>query len=403
MGTHPGGVHGPGVPSELTPARMRVAAPGPLTRERTVPRTLKLALFALVLAGLVGGSTAWFLATQKSLTLTVDGQDRAVTTTAGTVGEVLAEEGLETQAHDVVLPGPDAEVVDGDTVVVNRARPLQLTVDGVSSEVYVTALSVDEALAQLGYRAEGMVLSASRSERLPLDGMELSITTPKDVTLVVDGTTRVVSTTAATAGAFLEEQGVVLGEHDRTSLYPTQPLLSAMRLQVARVSVTEEVVTAPVPFRTVETEDPEAFEGDDTVTQEGVPGEQATTFRVTVVDGVETGREQLDMAVTVPPVDELVTVGTKERPAPAGGVPATADGLDWAALAQCESGGRPDAVSSTGKYRGMYQFSTATWQSVGGSGDPAAASAAEQTLRAQMLYARSGAGQWPHCGSRLFG
>jgi uncharacterized protein YabE (DUF348 family) len=367
-----------------------------------VPRTLKLALFALVLAGLVGGSTAWFLATQKSLTLTVDGQDRAVTTTADTVGEVLAEEGLETQAHDVVLPEPDAEVVDGDTVVVTRARPLQLTVDGVSSEVYVTALSVDEALAQLGYRAEGMVLSASRSERLPLDGMELSITTPKDVTLVVDGTTRVVSTTAATAGEFLEEQGVVLGEHDRTSLYPTQPLLSAMRLQVARVSVTEEVVTAPVPFRTVETEDPEAFEGDDTVTQEGVPGEQATTFRVTVVDGVETAREQLATAVTVPPVDELVTAGTKERPAPAGGVPTTADGLNWAALAQCESGGRPNAVSSTGKYHGLYQFSVATWQSVGGSGLPSQASAAEQTARAQALYARSGAGQWPHCGPRLF-
>jgi uncharacterized protein YabE (DUF348 family) len=366
-----------------------------------VPRTLKLALFALVLTGLVGGSTAWFLATQKSLTLTVDGQDRSVTTTADTVGEVLAEEGLETQAHDVVLPAADAEVVDGDTVVVNRARPLQLTVDGVSSEVYVTALSVDEALAQLGYRAEGIVLSASRSDRLPLDGMELEITTPKDVTLVVDGTTRVVSTTAATAGELLAEYGVVLGEHDRTSLYPDQPLLAAMRLQVARVSVTEQVVTAPVPFRTVETEDPAAFEGEDTVTQEGVPGEQATTVRVTVVDGVETAREELNTAVTVPPVDELVTVGTKERPAPSGAVPATADGLDWAALARCESGGRPDAVSASGTYRGMYQFSMATWRSVGGSGDPAAASAAEQTLRAQMLYARSGAGQWPHCGRHL--
>ncbi|MGY1670779.1 ubiquitin-like domain-containing protein [Geodermatophilus sp. SYSU D00710] len=366
-----------------------------------MPRTLKLALFALVLTGLVGGSIAWFAA-QKSLTLTVDGQAREVRTYADTVGEVLAEEGLETQAHDVVLPAAAAEVVDGDTVVVNRARPLQLTVDGVSSEVYVTALSVDEALEQLGYRAEGMVLSASRSERLPLDGMALSITTPKDVTLVVDGASRVVTTTAATAGDLLAEQGVVLGEHDRTSLYPTQPLLGAMRLQVFRVQVTEQVVTSPVPHRTVETEDPEALEGEETVTQEGVDGEQATTFRVTVVDGVETSREQLATSVTVPPVDELVTVGTKERPAPSGSVPATADGLNWAALAQCESGGRVDAVSSTGKYRGLYQFSTATWASVGGAGDPAAASAEEQTLRAQMLYARSGAGQWPHCGSRLF-
>jgi hypothetical protein len=50
----------------------------------------------------------------------------------------------------------------------------------------------------------------------------------------------------------------------------------------------------------------------------------------------------------------------------------------------------------------MYQFSQQTWNAVGGVGDPAAASAEEQTYRAQILYNRSGAGQWPHCGPRLF-
>jgi len=38
---------------------------------------------------------------------------------------------------------------------------------------------------------------------------------------------------------------------------------------------------------------------------------------------------------------------------------------------------------------------------VGGSGDPAAASPSEQTYRAQLLYKRSGAGQWT-CGHHLF-
>ena len=363
-------------------------------------RSLKSVLLALVLLGLVGGSLAYFVA-QKSLTVTVDGQAREVRTYAGTVGEVLEEEGLQTQSHDVVLPDAAAPVSDGDTVVLNRARPLTLTVDGVQSEVYVTALSVDEALAQLGYRAEDLVVSASRSERLPLDGMALSITTPKDVTLVVDGQERVVTTTAATAGDLLAEQGVVLGATDRTSMYPEQALLARMRLQVFRVQVSEVAVPTPIDYRTVETEDPDAFEDDETVTREGVEGEQVTTYRVTVTDGVETGREQLATAVTREPVDELVTVGTKQRPVSAGNKP-SADGLNWGALAACESGGRPSAVSGTGKYRGMYQFSQGTWNAVGGSGDPAAASADEQTYRAQLLYQRSGAGQWPHCGSRLF-
>jgi hypothetical protein len=68
------------------------------------------------------------------------------------------------------------------------------------------------------------------------------------------------------------------------------------------------------------------------------------------------------------------------------------------AIAGCESGHRPDAVSSTGKYRGLFQFDYRTWASVGGSGDPAAASVDEQYRRAGMLYARAGAAPWPVCG-----
>ncbi|MCZ2858137.1 resuscitation-promoting factor [Blastococcus sp. VKM Ac-2987] len=360
-------------------------------------RSLQFSLFALVLLGLVGGTLAFFLA-QKSVVLTIDGQAREVGTYADTVGDVLEEEGLTLAAQDVVLPAADQRVSDGSTVVLNRARPLELTIDGVSRQVQVTALSVEEALDQLGLRAEGLVLSASRSDRLPLEGMQLTITTPKDIVLVADGAERVVTTTAATAGDLLAEQGIALSDTDRTSLKPTQALLNRMRLQVYRVQVSDVTEVTPVAHGRVEAEDAAAFQGDETVTRPGVDGEQSTTYRVTVVDGQETGREQLSTSVTRAPVDELVTVGTKARPTNR----PSADGLNWAALAACESGGRPTAVSGTGKYHGLYQFSTATWQGVGGSGLPSAASPDEQTYRAQLLYQRSGAGQWPHCGPRLF-
>ena len=68
------------------------------------------------------------------------------------------------------------------------------------------------------------------------------------------------------------------------------------------------------------------------------------------------------------------------------------------AIAQCESGGNPRAIGGGGLYRGKYQFSTATWAAVGGSGDPAAAPEAEQDARAASLLARDGAGHWPVCG-----
>jgi hypothetical protein len=68
------------------------------------------------------------------------------------------------------------------------------------------------------------------------------------------------------------------------------------------------------------------------------------------------------------------------------------------AIASCESGGDPTAVSADGSYRGKYQFSFETWASVGGSGDPAAALEEEQDYRAALLYAQSGSSPWPICG-----
>ena len=67
------------------------------------------------------------------------------------------------------------------------------------------------------------------------------------------------------------------------------------------------------------------------------------------------------------------------------------------AIAACESGGDPTAVNAAGYY-GKYQFDLGTWASVGGSGNPAEASEAEQDMRAQMLYDQAGAAPWPVCG-----
>lgn len=66
-------------------------------------------------------------------------------------------------------------------------------------------------------------------------------------------------------------------------------------------------------------------------------------------------------------------------------------------IAQCESGGNPATNTGNGFY-GKYQFTLQTWASVGGSGNPAAASEAEQNKRAAMLYAREGSSPWPVCG-----
>jgi len=81
-------------------------------------------------------------------------------------------------------------------------------------------------------------------------------------------------------------------------------------------------------------------------------------------------------------------------PSSGGGAP----NATLAEIAQCESSGNPAAVSASGRYRGKYQFSRATWAQYGGSGDPAAAPEAEQDRIAAALYAARGTQPWPACG-----
>lgn len=71
-----------------------------------------------------------------------------------------------------------------------------------------------------------------------------------------------------------------------------------------------------------------------------------------------------------------------------------------AAIAVCESGGNPRAISRSGTYTGKHQFDDRTWASVGGSGRAMDAPESEQDARAAELYRQRGPQPWPACGRR---
>ena len=68
-------------------------------------------------------------------------------------------------------------------------------------------------------------------------------------------------------------------------------------------------------------------------------------------------------------------------------------------IAWCESRGNPRSIGGGGQFRGKYQFMQSTWEAMGGTGDPAAATEAEQDYRAALLFIKWGPGQWPVCAA----
>ena len=99
---------------------------------------------------------AW-LSMDKSVTLTVDGEARAVKTYASTVGGVLDDQKITVGGHDTLAPAREARISDGAEIVLRRGRLVTLTVDGKTRQVWTTGTTVQEALEQIGYRQAGPV------------------------------------------------------------------------------------------------------------------------------------------------------------------------------------------------------------------------------------------------------
>ena len=367
-------------------------------------RRFSLAYKALIVLGIVAlvGATTGFMALNKDLTVIVDGETREVNSFAKTVGSALAAEDITTGEHDIVSPAPSSPVQDGDTLVVRHGRLLELAIDGAQREVWTTALTVDEALKQLGLRDQGAYVSASRSRGIGRDGLELQVRTPKAITIAVDNQQLPLTTTAVNVRDALAEAKVTLRPADTVAPALDSAPGQGLAITVNRVEVKTGTEQQEIPFATERQEDAALPAGTRKVTQSGVPGVKEVTVEDTWTNGALTNRVVLGETVLRQPVAAITRVGTKARPAGAvSGAGGSAGGLNWAALASCESGGNPRAVSPNGRYHGLYQFSVATWGAVGGSGLPSQASPAEQTQRAQALYNKAGRGQWPHCGRLL--
>lgn len=376
----------------------RLSLPSRLSRWRPA-RPLAAALAAVLLV--VAGGTA--AAMDKRVLLDVDGEQRTVHTVAATVAEALAAAGVELDEHDAVAPEPHEELARGEVVMVRHARPFILTLDGETEDHWVNALTVGEALDQLGLGEEALALSAQRGDAVPADGMEVEARSAKRVVVLRDRVRIEEATVAETVEELLAAHRIEPGEHDIVAPDPETELDDGTVVSVLELlsePVTEEV---EIKAEMEEQENGELERGERNVIEEPEDGLKEVTTALVRMDGEET-EHTLAEEVIREPVDGLVEVGTMEPEADPdlGG---DVDSLNWAALASCESNGNPAAVNSAGGYYGLYQFGVAAWKSVGGSGLPSDAPADEQTMRAKMLYEQVGGnwqGQWPTCGSRLF-
>lgn len=364
--------------------------------------TLKtVAINGAVVTALVGGGVS-YVTFDNAVALTVDGHTETVHTFGGTVGDVLADQGIDLGRHDEVVPAADSPIEDGSEISVRYGRQITVTVDGEEKTMWTTALSVDEALDELGIRAQEAELSVARSLDIGRAGLAFAVQTPKAITVVADGAENPLVTTALTVEAALADAGVTVAEDDRVEPELDAALVDAATITVQRVVTKTETKTEAIKHGTKEKDDDDLLKGKSKVLTKGKNGTLEKTLRNVYVDGELESSEVVKESVIEKAVDEVVAVGTREPDPPAddddGDVGDTAV---WDRLAQCESGGDWSINTGNGYYGGL-QFSLSTWRAFGGSGYPHENSKSEQIrIAIKVRDNRGGYGDWPACARKL--
>ena len=388
----------------------------------------------------VGGGTLAYTTMHKTVTVSVDGQSQQVETFGNEVSDVLEAEGIELGEHDAVAPSPATEIDDGDAISVRIGRELTVALDGTTKTYWTTATNVDDALSQLGLRVSPeSEFSISRSAGIGRDGLRMAITTPKDVTLVVAGDKREVSSTSLTVRELLAERKVRSDDNDRISKPLGTKLEDGLHVRVDRVSVDRRREAETLPYSTRVLYASSMYDGKTRVRSEGDAGRKRLVYEVTKVNGKVRRDKLVDTKILDRPNPRVVVYGTKDRPEPepapapapqpsssssnsssssgsgsSGGSssspsspPASnyASGSStWDALAQCESGGNWAINTGNGYYGGL-QFSSSTWQAYGGGAYASTANLASReqqiAIAEKVRAATGGYGSWPACSQSL--
>lgn len=315
---------------------------------------------------------AGYQSTRTPVTLVIDDNPRQLRTHQESVDGLLADVGIQLHPRDQIVPPPQAPINPGTVVRVNRAHPVEISVDGQSATIVTHATSVDEILNQakvtLGpydeLRIEGDLHPSHSEDSIPRivvrravpltvreedqtktlyttattvghalheagysiyladrvrpelgtrvsADMEVALERSTLVTLHVDGRSIRTRTHRERVGDVLADLGIVLTGLDYT--VPAQDALLDKEAAIDVYRVTERYVIEqePIPFESVWRPDPDLEIDNQKLLQEGAPGVRERRIHVRYENGQEVTRTVENEYVAVPPTTNVRGYGTK--------------------------------------------------------------------------------------------
>ncbi|MFC7621046.1 septal ring lytic transglycosylase RlpA family protein [Microlunatus sp. GCM10028923] len=252
-----------------------------------------------------------YVAAADDVNLSVDGQPTRFTTHAGTVADVLRDQGIAVNDRDDVQPSLTSEVAGPTTITVNFARQLTITVDGKKDSYWTTARSVDEALQEMNIPASAK-LSTSRGAKISRDGIHIKVDTSKSATVVAGGKTFKITTTGRTIADALKKAKVAYDKDDQVSPKPSAALVDKAKIVVKIIEVKKATKKLEHEYKTIEKKTDSLEKGETKTDTSGITGITEEIWQYVYVDGKQTEKKLLSSKVIKKKRDKIVLVGTKE-------------------------------------------------------------------------------------------
>lgn len=185
--------------------------------------------------------------------------------------------------------------------------------DGGSKETKVLTFknTVEDVLSEQGIvLGDGDKTNYGLKDRLR-DDMTIEVYRAMQVYITANGETRALNTTKRVVSDILADAGYELTDEDTVT--PKQTKIAKADTKIVLVKNTTETVTMTESMDYAVTERPNASlnKGIRKIVQKGENGECERTYRISYEDGIETRRTVVSEKVLSSPTDEVVEVGTK--------------------------------------------------------------------------------------------
>lgn len=252
-----------------------------------------------------------FETTKKTVAITLDGQEKVIKTHAETIEDLFDELDISLRSEDYVFPTVSTKVKDNLKIVWKPAKQVKVVQDQEQKTVWTTAETVKDLLLEQKIIINEHDVVQPKPEEAIKNKMQIAIHKAFPLTLVDGGKKQQVWSTSTTVADFLSQQGITLKDLDRVEPKLHEKVKENAVVNVIRVEKVTDVVEEPINYAVVTKKDGNLTKGTEKVIKEGEQGLLTKKYEVVLENGKEVSRTLISEQKVKEKQDKIVAVGTK--------------------------------------------------------------------------------------------